>query len=186
MLSEYELKHNDIARYTINMECLKNDIKRVLKNADADDIFKRLMGMNIPMSVECPTEFFMPQPLMDLMNSTLVYKVEWYKDGVLVVKPSDAYSSNILSHQEVFNISRKHAIPMRLIDTINCADWTVAYQLWVETIENTGMAMKYNTPVFWRDENKVCSTTITMMSILITTTSIVTVTSLSKALMYKF
>lgn len=186
MMCEHRLPHNDIARYTINLQCHRQDIKRVLKNSDAKDISARISTMGVMNAVDDSVHFLMPDEMVEMMNKNTTYKVEWMRDGFYVANISPMYEANITTKSDILLLSSRCDVPCKLVDTMNCGDISMAYKMWAESIENQMVEIKKNTPVYWKDTRTVCTTSITMISKLITPTSVVSMTVLNRGSVYTF
>jgi hypothetical protein len=186
LVCEYKVEHNDIARYMINLQCHEQDIKRVLQKNDAKDIYMRISTMGIMNTVQDPLNFMMPDEMVCLMNTNYVYKVEWMRNGAYVVNSSPSYCESIMDKETTLEIAGRADVPRKLVDTLNCGNFQMAYRMWVQSIENPMTAIKATAPVYWKDTRTVCTTAICMMSKLITPTSIVSITVLNRGSVYTF
>jgi len=186
LLCEHRLPHNDVARYSINLQCHRQDIKRVLKNSDAKDIFGRIQNLGVKDVAQDSTHFLMPDEMVLLMNQHSIYKIEWMRDGFYVANISPGYEDNITSKEHILLISSRADVPCKIVDTMNCGDITLGYKMWVESLESQMTEIKKVAPVYWKDKNTVCTTSIIMMSKMITPTSIISITILNRGSVYTF
>lgn len=186
MLCEFKFTHSDIARYSINLQCLKQEIKRVLKNSDAKDIYSRLVQGGSLTGLQEPFQLDLPDEMVKMMVENTVYKIEWMRDGFYVANTSPSYSENIIDKEAILQIASRGDVPCKLVDTMNCGDIEVAYKMWMESIDKPMEAIKFTGPVYWKGCSTVCNTSITVMSRVINPTCIATMTVLNKGIVYTF
>lgn len=182
-----ELMHNDICKYQLNMEALVSHFKPIMGRVDSKDIYDRIMMYSYPNheAMDEVTKFVLPTPMLEMVQSHAINKIEYMKDGHYVPMTSEGYDNAIMQSSEMMRIASAAKIPIKMADTLNLDDVAVGYRMWVESVMYPMMMVTYTGPGYWKEDGVVCYMTVRMMSVILSPTRIVTVTTVGRGTIMK-
>lgn len=180
-----EYYHNDNAKYQIYLQSTVYDTKTVITRTEIKDIFNRIIeplprNSSLRVISECTIQA-LPQPLLDMVNKSSCFKIEWMDHGRYSVITNDSYTTNIMGGKEILTIARQNKIPPKVVDTCNLNMMDMAYRIWSESLFSTGFTITYTGACFWKSESRVVYATCKMLSVMLSHSSIITVTSMTRS-----
>lgn len=169
--------HNDIARYQLHLQCNMYGIKNLLQRNEAKDIFDRIHEdiMVDEKRIDYDMEK-LADPIKDLIKDQPHFKIEWMDNGRYMVKASMAYKREFMPLDRVIDMAKKFNVPPKLVDMCGLNEFDMGYHMWLETIVNEGVVVRYTGTCFWADSKVVKKTTTKMATVIVNPMTMITAT----------
>lgn len=169
--------HNDIARYQLHLQCNMYSLKNILQRNEAKDIFGRLLvdGVTKDARIDYDMEK-LADPIKDLIKDASHFKVEWMDNGRYMIKASMAYKKEFLPDDRLIEVAKKFNVPPKLIDMCNLNEFDMGYHMWLESIVNAGVVVRYTGTSLWVHSNKVQKSTVKMVTVIMNPMTMITAT----------
>lgn len=179
--------HNDHAKYQLYLQVTMYCGKSIMGRTEVRDMFKRIsttmLASNETMNYNVTN---LPDPIKHLIHERPHFKIEFMDNGRYLVKTSDSYKANFLPEDKMVEVARKYGIPPRLLDTCNLNEYDMAYRMWVESVSNPNMIVRYTGTAYWSHDKIIAYSTIKMVTVIINPMSMITATVISRGSMYTF
>lgn len=182
-----ELIHNDYVKYQLSLEANVYGCKSVLARREMKDVLQRICNGGISsFGPEIGDLSMLPDEIKKHIGDCPTFKIEWMRNGRYSCAMSEPYGVNFITEKRILEIARSYSIPPKLIDEIGLNDYDMAYKMWVETIFSPCTNVTFTGSGYWMGDNKVCYTTVRMMSVIINHEYIITGTTVGRGSIYVF
>jgi hypothetical protein len=173
--------HNDIARYQLHLQCNQYGLKNILQRNEAKDIFDRIHAEVDTEKARIDYDMEnLATPIKDLIEGEPYFKVEWMDNGRYMIKTSMAYKKNFLPLELLVVTAKKLNVAPKMIDMCNLNEFDMAFQMWVESIVNERVVVRYTGTAWWADDKVVAKTTVKMVTVMTNPMTMITATIISK------
>ena len=177
--------HCDLVRYQLHLQSCMYELTTNLKRGEAKDIFDRIHGNQVVEAKRIDYDATqLPQVILDMIKDKPNFKIEWMDNGRYTVKASLTYKKNFLPNERLIELAKKGNIPPKLIDTCNMNEFDMAYSMWLETVVNPGVIVRYTGTAFWSHDRILADTSIKMVTVIMNPMSMVTATVVGKSQIY--
>lgn len=170
------IAHHDLAKYILHTQAAYFK-GAILMGKDAPDVSMRVEGQPALPMIECQNE--LPADMKTLVESSPYGKIEWMYGGQYRTWHSEGYKTLIMDPNVQKSIASKTKLPPKLVDTVNLAFPTRAYETWIASMDYPGVIAEFTGAGWWRD-GKLLWTKIRMMSLRFGVGGVLTVTSVHR------
>lgn len=182
-----ELIHNDYVKYQLNLQSTVYGCKAVVARKDMKEILHRISKASIPdYGPEVGDLSKLPEDIKNHIGDCPTFKIEWMRNGRYSCAMSEPYGTNFITENRILEIAKSYSIPPKIIDESGLNDYDVSYKMWIESVFSPCTNITYTGSGYWKGDNKVCYTTVRMMSIIINHEYIITSTTVGRGSIYVF
>lgn len=179
--------HNDHAKYQLYLQATMYCGKSMMGRTEVRDIFKRISNTMTANHQSINYNLAnLPDAVKHLIHERPHFKIEFMDNGRYLVKASDTYKTNFLPDEKLVDVAKRTGIPPRLVDTCNLNEYDMAYRMWLESVSNPNMVVRYTGTAFWSADRVIAYSTLKMVTVILNPMSMISATTISRGSMYTF
>lgn len=173
--------HNDYAKYQLYLQTVHYGIRgKFLRRSEVAEMWNRMQQQEVKnVDDKCGLEN-LPDPIKMLISGRDYFKIEWMQKGRYFLTSSDGYFKNFLWEDSVTDIAKKSNVAPKLIDQTNMREYDMPYRLWVESIINPSITVKYSGVAYWASDRLITRTTLRVVTVVMGHEEMITATVVTR------
>lgn len=169
--------HNDYAKYQLYLQTVHYGIRgKFARRSEVAEMWTRMKQTDVTGTDEKFSFENLPDPIKMLISGRDHFKIEWMKKGKYFIKSSDTYFKNFLWEDSVVEIAKKANVAPKLVDQTNMREYDMPYRLWVESIINPSVTIKYTGMAYWATDRLITNTTLRVVTVFLGPDEMITAT----------